>query len=282
MAEEEKSNSTRDFLFFILFLLIISFFWYAQGGLEREPGTPFLESFKTKSEYYITQEDRKNGKGGPQEDVIALFKGGAGQTDLNQEYIEIRAAKTNKNSINILNWTIKNKSGLSLKIPNAVNLPISGKSNIESDIVLPPGGKIIIATGKSPLGYNFRLNKCFGYFEENRDFIPLIFQECPYPKNEIWPSQVSDICLDYIESLPRCKTSDIPLAKAFELGNDCISTINNTLNYNSCVDIHKGDSDFYKDEWRVYLNRGGEFWKQKRENITLSDSSGNIVDELSY
>ncbi len=55
MVEENKSNSTRDFLLFILFLVILSILWYAQGGLERDPGEPFLKQSEMSSDYYIKE-----------------------------------------------------------------------------------------------------------------------------------------------------------------------------------------------------------------------------------
>ena len=55
MAEENKSNSTRDFLLFILFLVILSILWFYQGGLERDPGELFLEQNEISSGHYIEE-----------------------------------------------------------------------------------------------------------------------------------------------------------------------------------------------------------------------------------
>jgi hypothetical protein len=46
--------------------------------------------------------------------------------------------------------------------------------------------------------------------------------------------------------------------------------------------LHKNDEDFYDDEWRIYLGRGEELWKNRRETIILKDQAGKIIKEVSY
>ena len=43
--------------------------------------------------------------------------------------------------------------------------------------------------------------------------------------------------------------------------NSCIESISRILSYNSCIDLHKNDDDFYNGEWRVYFGRDKELWK---------------------
>ncbi len=68
----------------------------------------------------------------------------------------------------------------------------------------------------------------------------------------------------------------------FRVDNDCQNYINGELTYSNCVDIHKNDSNFYGNEWYVYLGRPAEIWKQEREIIILGDQFGKVVASYSY
>jgi hypothetical protein len=63
---------------------------------------------------------------------------------------------------------------------------------------------------------------------------------------------------------------------------ECHSFIKEKVNYNGCVASHKNDSGFFKSEWRVYLGKNDELWKNKREMIILYDQQGKVIDQLSY
>ena len=54
------------------------------------------------------------------------------------------------------------------------------------------------------------------------------------------------------------------------------------INYNSCIDKHKNDENFYRGEWRVYLSRDTELWKSKREVIKLIDEKGKDIGTITY
>ena len=40
--------------------------------------------------------------------------------------------------------------------------------------------------------------------------------------------------------------------------------------------------NFFKDDWRLYLNRDEQLWKEKREVIELRDGEGKLVDVVTY
>ena len=287
MAEVSK-GSTRspggDFGLFILFLIILGIIWFAQGGPENPPSGSFwqnrMETFDDSGTFVGNNGGSFEDSDSVAESKVTIHAGKATETDPDEEYIEVRALKSNEDIVNITNWTVEGAVGLNLKIPQAVHLMISSRINPKSDVILNPGEKAIIVTGRSPIGTSFRLNKCTGYFEQFQDFYPSLPQKCLYPKDEEWPTSLSYDCLDYIDTLPRCKAN---LTHPFSLqDNDCIQAINNILSYNGCVDVHKNDEDFYEPEWRIYLNRDDELWKDRRETITLRDRDGNVAGSVSY
>jgi len=150
---------------------------------------------------------------------------------------------------------------------------------------LSPGEKAIIVTGRSPKGVSFRLNICTGYFSQFQNFTPSLPKQCPLQRDEDYPTGpngVTDICIDYLESIGRCETNvgSLPLLLASD--PVCQEYISLNVHYGGCVNIHKNDSDFYKSEWRIFLGRGNALWKDRRETILLVDEEGKTVDSMSY
>ncbi len=194
--------------------------------------------------------------------------------------MEIHAASRNKKPLPISGWTLEGKTRLDLEIGNASPLPYSGRLNREYPVLLKPGEKAVVITGKSPIGVSFRLNKCSGYLGQFQDFEPYIPKECPRAIDEDIPANLDDSCLDYLERLPRCEIpgnlSETPLSPA------CREYLGRKINYNACVDAHKNNPDFYKPEWRIYLGRSARLWKAERETIILHDGNGKIIDWKSY
>jgi hypothetical protein len=67
-----------------------------------------------------------------------------------------------------------------------------------------------------------------------------------------------------------------------KISKACREWVKSHFGYESCVAKHVGDENFYGGQWRIYLNRTWELWDDSREVITLYDSSGLLVDQLSY
>jgi len=63
---------------------------------------------------------------------------------------------------------------------------------------------------------------------------------------------------------------------------ECAVFIGSKINYNSCVKKHKNKKGFYTASWRLFLNRGKELWKSRRETLKLFDSNGKLVDTVTY
>ncbi len=206
-------------------------------------------------------------------------------SDAGQEYITIQVSGSSKTPIDITGWTLKSTgSGSSVTIPKGTYLFFAGQPNVEENISLVGGDTLYLVTGYSPNGASFKENKCSGYLTQFQTFTPSINNNCPSPKNEDLSSipriTINDACLDYIKSYPSCRiqTESLPANWSYE----CTKFIYDKINYPSCVNAHKNDSDFYGNTWRVYLKRSEKVWKASHENIVLLDNTGKIVDTYSY
>lgn len=294
-----EADAKKDLIFLILFLIGLGFVWYYTGGLNRESSnSPFVippHPIGGISSGDISKEEVSGMGGSPSNDtsVVAttqLLKDvisfgstyNAKETDTEKEYIEIKLSSKSVDKVLLTGLRLKGVYNLDLPIGEGVKLYWPGITNTKESIFLEPGGKAIITTGQSPIGYSFRLNKCTGYLEQFQDFNPSLPKECLYPKDENIPSGpggFDDKCLDYIDRLPRC---EIVKTMPADLSSVCQEYLSTKVNYKSCVETHREDPDFYKNEWRIFLGRSDELWKDRRETIEISDQSGNLIKSVSY
>ena len=266
-------QAKKDLLLALGFLVLLFFVWLFSGGPSRPSSTsgPFIGiSLKQAAENSIYKYTAN-----------LSFGSNAKKSDLQEEYIEIWASSSNKELINISNWSLENQNGIKVKIGQASQLPFLGEINQQQDILLNPGDKAIIVTGQSPIGTSFLINKCIGYLSQMQNFIPALARNCPDPvKDEMLPASLDNKCIDYITREFKLCTAYIALAA--ELSSSCKEYINERINYNGCARWHKRDFDFYKPEYRVYLKRSSELWNNDHEKIILYDENGEIIDWSSY
>ncbi len=289
-------DAKRDLIFVIFMLFALAVVWYYTGGPARPSATsgPFLEE---PLEGHREQLRRETGRAAGEEPIEepateeptreSAYKykatlradSAAKKTNPQEEYVEIQASSNNKEPLFISSWSLEGVKGLEIKLGQGAYLPYAAQVNPQENIFLKPGEKAYIITGKSPIGASFRLNKCTGYFEQFQDFAPRLPEQCPYPDEETLPSGLSDACLDYIERMPRC---EIDISIPWYLDAACQNYINGNVNYNKCVELRRNDADFYKGEWRIYLGRSEELWKNKTETVILYDEIKKIIDWDSY
>jgi hypothetical protein len=206
-------------------------------------------------------------------------------TDPSKEYITIKVSSRTTTTIPVTGWILKSiNSGVQVSIPKGTYLFFTGMMNTEDNIYLNAGDVVYLVTGISPNGASFKTNKCSGYLGQFQTFVPYLRNDCPRPKNEDMSSipklAINDACFDYINSMSQCRIQTKPLPSSWSY--ECTNFIYQKINYASCVNTHKNDSDFYKKEWRVYLKRGSSLWKTRKETIVLYDSSGKVVDTIQY
>ncbi|OHA88305.1 MAG: hypothetical protein A2653_01005 [Candidatus Zambryskibacteria bacterium RIFCSPHIGHO2_01_FULL_43_25] len=249
---------------------------------------------------------------------VTLSRGNAkSEYTPSREYITIRLSSRAKEPANISGWILEN--GVSGKnyqigsevvqgtskrviIPQAAKLFLPAGGNVSGPVVLEPGESAVIITGRVPATtpfplQSFKLNKCSGYIEEMRNvkFYPAISLQCPRPDSYEEVDSMEKSCYDFVSRLSRCHTPEFKDKRLPDGGvesgavdgvvgltNQCKAFITTHLNYTSCVANHLADVDFYGKEWRIFLNQPWEMWTKDRETAKLYDSSGRLVDSISW
>lgn len=245
-------------------------------------------SAQTKSllDYYSTSKTGEPNAGdSPYKSDVTLSKGNAREIDPQTEYITIKTTRQMKTPVTITNWTLEAVStGVKVKIGEASQLPFLGAVSTLGPITIPAGSIVYVNTGRSPNGTSFRINQCTGYFAQFQNFEPYLPGECPTPADEmlLFPQKVlgNDQCVEFVQRLPACTFQVMTIPGA--IGSSCQDFILNQLSYNGCITTHRYDPEFYKPEWRVFLNRTQELWKKANERIRLLDENGKLVAELTY
>ena len=210
---------------------------------------------------------------------------GAGSSDPANEYVYLQTSYNSNTPVDVSGWTLVSEStGATAVIPKGTEVPTTGIVNPAQDIILPSGVRVVIASGRSPIGASFRENKCIGYFSTFQKFSPPLPQNCPSPTDELAAQfgigYIRDsACYDYANKLSRCQVS---LSPPVSLSGACQSFLIKDLNYNGCVDAHKNDKDFAGDTWRVYLGRTTSLFRSTHEVVKLLDKQGNTVDAFAY
>lgn len=235
-----------------------------------------------------------------------------------EEYIVIEALRNNKEPINISGFVLENGKGNRLVyvggnliryqsekvvIPQGMEFFWPKAQQYTGPIILKPGERAIVTTGRMPqvgpydINVSFKTNICTGYLDRlpSYNFYPGISQKCPKPSSVPVNLAVEQKCLDYINRLNRCHTPvfrDWVLIRGeYErnyvdnvggLSRTCQDFLRKHYNYEGCVANYLSDDNFYGNEWRIFLNRPFELWAEKNETITLYDTRGLVVTQISY
>lgn len=223
----------------------------------------------------------------PYAEYVSLSISSARNSDPSQEYVTIKTSRSLSDRITISDWRLESSVTLAgSALGSASYLPFSGQVNTESPVAIGPNTTVYVTTGRAPIGVSFRTNTCTGYFEQFQDFQPRLKLECPFPEDEFVAALERDAfipnaaCIDYVDDLNRCifNINNVPQG----IGGACQNFALNDLTYNGCVSLHKNDAEFYKSEWRMYLDRDQELWRSKNERIRLLDENGKVIDVISY
>ncbi|MFM2357766.1 MAG: hypothetical protein RJA61_503 [Candidatus Parcubacteria bacterium] len=266
--------------------------FFLNGGNDGKPLTENQIEQEIKKVERSVQEIAKDIQELEENKNASVYKGqitmrisGQASRDPATEYITLETSTQNKNPIRITGFQFKSLStNKGATIGQAIPLFFSQGNNVNQDVYLKPGERAYVVTGKGSMNnISFQVNKCFGYHNQFNTFMPSIQQQCPLArdeKNNIPTSPVNDSCFDFIESFPQCKTQTTPLPTNFTF--ECRNFILETMNYNSCVNLHKNESGFYSKEWRVFLGRDESLWKSRREAIVLLDQDGKTIDTVIF
>lgn len=285
----------NTFWLIISILCLIWVAWFFTNGQERseQQHIPFSQQdgVATSSNWNNIFSKFQIFKGVPTiETPISLFADtvgitsaeGARSADPNREYIELGAYAGNKNTVSVSGWSLKSSDGRKIIIDGASPLPKSGAINQEVPIALPPGGRIIVTTGRSPIGVSFRENICSGYFEQFQDFYPPLSLSCPSASIDLAQRGLTgdSSCVSFAAGIPSCVTqlSGFP----GNLSSSCMSYVQSDLTQNGCISFHQDNSFFYKNMWRVFVGENTEIWSNGGGIIRLYDNEDKLVDSFVY
>ena len=213
---------------------------------------------------------------------VTVQWGSYGSTNPNQEYIEIDANSSNKNPVDITGWWLMSTStGQRVYIPQSTALYFANAQNSVQDVILSPGERAYIVTGRSPIGFGFHTNVCSGYLSQKTSFTPRLYTSCPVVDTSSIPRTQNNVnCLDLLSGIGSCRTYSQTLNNTYSY--ECQQLVETKFNYQSCVDIHKNDSTFYSPKtWYVYLQRDNILWVPRYEVVTLYDTLGKPVQTIS-
>lgn len=304
-----KGSAQGDLVIVIALIVLLGVAWYYTGGPQRtiDPvpfftlpqygtGTPaytvprveFTPTEKSPDDVPRTTITTTLGtfteERSPYAEHISLEIANA-KSGIGTEYLTIRTASNMPERITVTGWRIESTAtSLGATLLQAAELPFQGTLNPQGPVVLGPGQTAYIVTGRSPNGTSFRTNLCTGYFEQFQNFEPRLRLDCPSPETEadafLTTGEYNDECHSIVRSLSRCtfNTQSVPLSA----GTRCEQLIHSELSYNGCMNRHKNDPKFYKNEWYLYLNRDQELWASRSERIRLVDQNGKVVDSVSY
>jgi hypothetical protein len=206
---------------------------------------------------------------------------GAKIKDSQKEYVRILSNSDLKQTL-ITGMTLMSSiTKNSVTIPSAVKLPILGTISKSEPVYISPRYRAIINTGRSPIGDSFQVNICSGYLGQFQTYSPELRKECPEPVDEMKKYGINDsACRDFVKDIPKCSIYTSPVPE--NLTNECKKFVTEKLTYNACVAVHKTETDFYREEWRLFLGKTVELWKEKQEIIKLLDTKGNLLDAITY
>lgn len=298
-------DSYTALFMFIGFMMALGILWLLTGGPERAPSSTFSGFPKAQLiEQFDERSTKLTGVGSPYRGKISFSGGNPREPFAQDEYIRLRAGRGNEEDILITGWKIESVlTGVQVTLGGASPLPAIGNINSEPVLRLPPGGEVIIHSGRSPVGASFRVNRCTGYFNQYQPFNPDLPRECPAPVDEFDEfsgitaqdirEDARDTCRAYIRrNTERCEIDDTANFDARNrfgervidppLSPACQTFIRNELTYAGCVANHIADEDFYSLEWHVYAGSFNELWRKEGEVLRLLDQNGRTVDVWNY
>ncbi len=233
----------------------------------------------------------------PHQEYITLYNEGEGP--INITGWKLRNGK-DKRSYEVYGKLQRFSADIALIPQGSLILMPSGES-AKKDIVLAPGEKAVITTGKpgasSPYAItSFKENTCTGYLENLEDyaFRPALQNNCPRPREEPGLLNMDAKCRKFVEKLSSCRTPEFdrldeegyPCETCVDgenLSSSCAKYVKEHFSYKGCLAHHAGDQNFSSGRtWRIFLGRSWEMWAEDYESIELFDRFDNLISSESY
>ncbi len=222
----------------------------------------------------------------PYAESVRIQIGNAQASDVGQEYIVIQTSKAQSADVTMTGWTLESTANnVRVSIPQAAAIPYLGNMNSSGPVTVGAGSDVVVTTGHAPNGTSFRVNMCTGYFGQYQNFVPPLPRQCPMPTDEAarFPQKTSgnQACTNFIRGLSQCSLAGNTTLPG-NIGSSCQDFVLNNLSYNGCVATHQTDPNFYRNEWRIFLNRDQELWQNTHDRILLLDENGKLISSVSY
>ncbi|HBT81719.1 hypothetical protein A2757_03675 [Candidatus Giovannonibacteria bacterium RIFCSPHIGHO2_01_FULL_48_47] len=202
---------------------------------------------------------------------LNLLSSGGTRLELEREHIQISAPNLNKIKVVITGLILKNRNNETIEV---------GRDEFGSAIFLNPGERAVIATGESPRGFNFKVNKCSGYLAQNKTYYPDLPFSCPRLDELAKFKNLKEKCQIFVERIAYCTSPTINFSSGID--DECSQFVAEHANYTGCVKDFKNDADFDQKEWRIFMGRESEFWSNRHDSVRIFDQAGNLISEVSY
>lgn len=188
--------------------------------------------------------------------------------------------------ISVTGWRIKSKITGEATLRKGIERyrPAFATEAIDN-ILVSRSDTVYVSGGESPIsrGINFKPNTCFGYLKQ---FYPALPDSYSCSQDQPRIEEVSNLspgCQEFILNKINYSSCTVPDMGAVATNQECVSYVNNTLtgfNYQGCYNQHSAETNFLRNEWRVYLNTSlGHYL---HDTITLYDQNGLVVDTYIY
>jgi|CXWL01.1.fsa_nt_gi hypothetical protein len=214
---------------------------------------------------------------------VRLSGGAVSATDPKKEYLTLSIS--GKEDIDITGWRLVSTSTSErISIPRGVAVANKDGSGTRSTIIVSPGDRVILTSGRSPLSTSFKENSCSGYLANSYTFAPsMSTYRCPDPVDELRTFYTAEAntyvaCKSYLENATRCDVEEPPRS----ISSSCRSFVSQRLSYSGCLAGHRNDSNFDGTTWRVYFEESDELWEKDHARIRLLDTEGKVVDVYTY
>ena len=228
--------------------------------------------------------DKLHSPASPYTGLITLKVGKAKENDPDKEYVQLSAT----GEVEISGWRLVSYvTDSKATIPEGSALLENRGDRDDTPIIMHAGETAYVMTGETPLKVSFKENLCTGYLKEYEDFYPSLKKQCPMPSDEMLLfgniRNDDDECFEFVADIKQCEIPTDSELRDADITSRCRIFIEDTLDYEGCVDEHQDDADFDSiGVWRIYLDRSGELWLSTREIIRLLDDEGKVVDVLEY
>ncbi|GIW66230.1 MAG: hypothetical protein KatS3mg095_0128 [Candidatus Parcubacteria bacterium] len=223
---------------------------------------------------------------------------------INSQRTIITLTNKSKNSIKITNWKILSQK-VNILIPKAVRDVNPKLENNSEDIILEPKERLIIyplyATTStfiplnfkypypknSPLGFNFKINKCFIFLSQLRFELKDYIKQYSFPCNKFTKKELLNLKLNYkltnncLNILEKISCSGPKLTDWEKIGQDslCYRFFEQNYTYSGCYKNKKNDKDFYFKDWLVFVPIYEKFANDKYDEIKVYDENNLLVNK---